>query len=124
MGWEPTRLVGVAATVAGTELAVAFGSRAEWWAGVGLAAALGALLAVRGARAGTGPGPLRATLVGYALGTVVALAVTTATLASVLVLPPMYAAWQAGVTTWAAWALVGVTLVGTYFLASVVAVAR
>jgi hypothetical protein len=122
MNWEPRRLGGVAVAVAGTEFATAFGTPTEWWAGVVLAAAMGVVLGLRGVRAGTGPGPLRAVLLGYALGTAACLLVTTALLATVLGLPPMFAAWQAGVTAWIAWALVGVTLVGAYFAASVAAV--
>lgn len=112
--------VALAVGVGGAEFAAAFGPSP--WPPVAylLAGALGGVLYLQGDWRSVDGGVFPNTIIGYAGGTALSLAVAGGQLSWLLGVPPDFALWRSGIVMWDAWAGVGVALLSVYFVVGVV----
>lgn len=111
-------------SIAGLELAAAFGTDLEGILAYALAAALGLAVYVQGERHLVTGSVFGNVLLGYAAGTVLGLITAAGLLAWVLSIPLDFALWRSGVVMWGAWAGVGSAVLSAYFVAGLFAMLR
>lgn len=108
---------GIAVTVAGTQVASAFGTGTTVAAAYVLAALLGVVLVAQGERRSVSGTVSGNAIVGFAAGTTGCVLLVTSLLVALLDAPWDLALWRALLQTWGAWAGVGAVALSTFFVA-------